>query len=121
MDATPIKKPWGTCFPLHEDDASQVDRLLINAGGKSSVHYHHYKANLFFVVSGVIAVTLHPGLKHAERRVLGVGQSLMVYARTVHQFEAIEDCELIEAYVSLFDGYAVRRDDIERFAEKVVS
>jgi len=108
------KKLWGEKEVLNINDTSQLDFLIINKGGYCSKHKHFHKYNLFYVVTGVLKITLY--LKDGGVRDYIIGdecpkRKFIVRPGTFHKFKALEDTECIEfSYVKYSSEDIVRED-----------
>lgn len=97
IDVVIVEKPWG-----HERIWAHTDRyvgkvLHIKAGHALSVQYHVRKDETISLLSG--RMIFRVGEQGGELREvpLEAGQSFHVTPGTVHQMEAITDCEVLEA------------------------
>ena len=105
-------KNWGYTTEIFRNSMVSAHHLEINKGGYCSEHCHEFKFNLFYVISGVLEVTIWRDEKQTDVTVLGPGQSSAIPPGFYHKFEAINKTECIEIYqVLLLDP------DIERRAE----
>jgi len=107
-------KFWGRTRCVCDTDLYSQHELELKAGGYCSIHYHESRANRFFIHSGRIAVvTFHAWA--IDRKILTSGNALDVRAGVVHQFQVLEDGEMVEEYYP--DGGPVRNDDIVRLCQ----
>jgi len=104
-----VPKPWG-----HEIIWAHTDRYLgkllhINAGHALSVQYHDRKDETVHLLSGelIYRVKLGDVLKDVH---LTRGESFRIAPGTVHQMEAVTDCDVLEASTSEMDD-VVRLED----------
>ncbi len=91
-----VPKPWG-----HEVIWARTDRyvgklLHIKAGHALSLQYHNRKDETIHLLSGEMIYRVMDG---DELRDVGlrVGESFRNLPRTVHQMEAVTDCDVLEA------------------------
>jgi mannose-6-phosphate isomerase len=91
-----VPKPWG-----HEVIWARTDRyvgklLHIKAGHALSVQYHNRKDETIYLLRGEMIYRVQEG---GELRDVGlrVGESFRNLPRTVHQMEAVTDCDVLEA------------------------
>ena len=96
VGVTIVQKPWG-----HETIWAHTDRyvgkiLHIRAGHALSVQYHNRKDETVHLLSGelIYRVKLDEELEDMH---LTTGQSFRICAGTVHQMEAVTDCDVLEA------------------------
>jgi mannose-6-phosphate isomerase len=104
-----VPKPWG-----HETIWAHTDRyvgkiLHINAGHALSVQYHNTKDETVHLLSGELIYRVKIDDKLDDVR-LKPGQSFRICPGTVHQMEAITDCDILEASTSELDD-VVRLQD----------
>jgi mannose-6-phosphate isomerase len=95
-DITVVTKPWGheTIWARTEQYAGKV--LHIKAGEALSVQYHNKKDETIYLLSGQIIYRVED--EGGELRDVGlrVGEAFRITPRTVHQMEAITDCDVLE-------------------------
>ncbi len=116
---TRVPKPWG-----HETIWASTDRyvgkiLHIQAGQALSVQYHEVKDETVYLLSGELIYrvwdlpaaggALAPGARPVEVS-LALGQAYRVTPFTVHQMEAVTDCDVLEASTADLDDVVRLRD-----------
>ena len=105
-----VSKPWG-----HETIWAHTDRyvgkiLHIKAGHALSVQYHERKDETVHLLSGeLIYRVAEQGGELRDVR-LTVGESFRIVPHTVHQMEAVTDCDVLEASTPELDD-VVRLSD----------
>jgi len=109
VDVITVPKPWG-----HETVWAHTDRYLgkilhINAGEALSVQYHNRKDETVHLLSGELIYRVKLGDNLTDMR-LTRGQSFRITAGTVHQMEAVTDCDVLEASTAEADD-VVRLQD----------
>jgi mannose-6-phosphate isomerase-like protein (cupin superfamily) len=102
VEVITVPKPWG-----HETIWAHTDRyvgkiLHINAGQALSVQYHEKKDETVHLLSGELIYRVKLGDQLEDMR-LKSGQSFRITPGTVHQMEAITDCDVLEASTSELD------------------
>jgi mannose-6-phosphate isomerase-like protein (cupin superfamily) len=109
-----VEKPWG-----HELIWAHTDRyvgkiLVIEAGKRLSLQLHERKDETILVISGRMRLQQGgpDGLLSATE--LGPGDHRRIPAGTIHRFEAIERCELIEVSTPELDDVIRLEDDFGR-------
>jgi len=113
VDVITVSKPWG-----HETIWAHSDRyvgkiLHINAGHALSVQYHNRKDETVHLLSGELIYRVKLGDQLGDKLedvVLTQGQSFRITPGTVHQMEAVTDCDVLEASTSELDD-VVRVED----------
>lgn len=96
-DVIIVEKPWG-----HERIWAHTDRyvgkvLHIKAGHALSVQYHERKDETISLLSGTMIFRVADADGELQDLPLEPGQSYHVTAGTVHQMEAVTDCDVLEA------------------------
>lgn len=109
VEVLTVPKPWG-----HETIWAHSNRyvgkiLHINAGHALSVQYHNRKDETVHLLSGELIYRVRLGDK-LEDVVLTRGQSFRITPGTVHQMEAVTDCDVLEASTNELDD-VVRLED----------
>jgi mannose-6-phosphate isomerase-like protein (cupin superfamily) len=109
IDIRIVHKPWG-----HETIWAHTDRyvgkvLHIKAGQALSVQYHEVKDETIHLLSGemVYRVQIDGALTDVK---LKKGDSYRITPGTIHQMEAITDCDVLEASTPELDD-VVRLSD----------
>ena len=104
-----VPKPWG-----HETIWAHTDRyvgkiLHIKAGHALSVQYHERKDETVFLLSGELIYRVREAgeLRDVQLR---VGEAFRITPGTIHQMEAVTDCDVLEASTPELDD-VVRLDD----------
>jgi mannose-6-phosphate isomerase len=109
VEVITVPKPWG-----HETIWAHSDRyvgkvLHINAGHALSVQYHNRKDETVHLLSGELIYRVKLGDSLEDVR-LTRGQSFRITPGTVHQMEAVTDCDVLEASTNEVDD-VVRLED----------
>ena len=102
-------KAWGQTTQLIRRENFEVHRIVIEAGGYCSKHYHNAKYNSFYVESGQLDIHVYnedSELEDVTR--LGPGDMTSVSPGRLHMFEAMEKTIAYEIY------WAEISDDIVR-------
>jgi mannose-6-phosphate isomerase len=91
-----VPKPWG-----HETIWAHTDRyvgkvLHIKAGHALSVQYHNQKDETVYLLSGELIYRVKDGDELRDVK-LKVGEAFRITPGTVHQMEAVTDCDVLEA------------------------
>src|SRR5688500_6201109 len=96
VEVKKVQKPWG-----HETIWAHTDRyvgkiLHIKAGHALSVQYHNRKDETVHLLTGerIYRVQLEGELEDMRLR---AGESFRISAGTIHQMEAVTDCDVLEA------------------------
>jgi mannose-6-phosphate isomerase-like protein (cupin superfamily) len=110
VDVKVVQKPWG-----HETIWAHTDQyvgkvLHIKAGEALSVQYHHKKDETIHLLRGRMIYRV--GVAGGDVHDIGLkeGESYRNEPGTVHQMEAVTDCDVLEASTPFLDD-VVRLSD----------
>ena len=109
VDVRTVPKPWG-----HESIWAHTDRyvgkiLHIKAGHALSVQYHNAKDETVHLLTGELVYRVQMG-EALEDMHLKAGESFRITPHTIHQMEAVTDCDVLEASTPELDD-VVRLSD----------
>lgn len=95
VEITTVPKPWG-----HETIWARTDRyvgkiLHIKAGHALSVQYHDRKDETIHLLAGELVYRVQLGDTLEDMR-LTRGESFRITPGTIHQMEAVTDCQVLE-------------------------
>ncbi|HEX6574049.1 MAG TPA: cupin domain-containing protein [Gemmatimonadaceae bacterium] len=104
-----VPKPWG-----HETIWAHTDRyvgkvLHIKAGQALSVQYHNRKDETVHLLTGELVYRVQMG-DSLEDMHLKAGESFRITPGTIHQMEAVTDCDVLEVSTPELDD-VVRLSD----------
>lgn len=110
VGVTIVPKPWG-----HETIWAHTDRytgkiLHIKAGHALSVQYHNRKDETIYLLSGEMIYRVGGDETTLRDVRLNAGESYRNTPGTVHQMQAVTDCEVLEASTAEVDD-VVRLSD----------
>lgn len=110
VDITHVPKPWG-----HETIWAHTDRyvgkvLHIKAGHSLSVQYHNKKDETVHLLTGELVYRVQLGDTLEDMR-LQAGESFRITPGTIHQMEAVTDCDVLEVSTP-------ELDDVVRLSDK---
>jgi len=83
--------------------------LNIKKGGYCSEHKHDHKYNVFFVISGLLKITIWRDENLKDTTILADNQTTAVPPGFWHSFEALKDTKAVEVYQVILED-----PDIER-------
>jgi mannose-6-phosphate isomerase-like protein (cupin superfamily) len=106
---THVPKPWGHETIWAKTDAYVGKILHINAGEALSVQYHTVKDETVYLMSGQLKYRIWEGDKPVDVH-LEIGDAFRVTPGTVHQMEAVTDCDILEVSTPHLDD-VVRLED----------
>lgn len=109
-----VDKPWG-----HELIWAHTDRyvgkiLVIEAGKRLSLQLHERKDETIYVLSGRLRLLSGPRDGKIQATELGPGDHRRIPVGTVHRYEAVERCELVEVSTPELDDVVRLEDDYGR-------
>jgi mannose-6-phosphate isomerase-like protein (cupin superfamily) len=90
-----VSKPWGHETIWAQTEAYVGKILHINAGEALSVQYHNVKDETVYLLSGQIIYRVWDGETAVDVQ-LKVGEAYRITPGTVHQMEAVTDCDILE-------------------------
>ena len=91
------EKPWGYELLWAVSDRYVGKILHINAGHLLSLQYHNIKHESIYVLSGRMIFRYRNAEGALVDRVMKTGEAQQVPTGMVHQFEALDDCDVLEA------------------------
>jgi len=92
-----VEKPWGYELLWASTDRYVGKILHINAGHLLSLQYHELKHESIYVLRGRMVFRYRDVEGALVDRVMGPGEAQQVPTGLVHQFEALEDSDVLEA------------------------
>jgi quercetin dioxygenase-like cupin family protein len=109
VEVTIVPKPWGHEVIWAKTPLYVGKVLHINAGQALSVQYHNQKDETIHLLSGEMIYRIKEGdtLKEVSLR---AGESFRNEPGTIHQMEAVTDCDVLEASTPHLDD-VVRLSD----------
>lgn len=96
VDVITVPKPWGHETIWAHTDLYVGKVLHINAGQALSIQYHNRKDETVHLLSGELIYRVKLGDELEDMRLVR-GQSFRITPGTVHQMEAVTDCDVLEA------------------------
>jgi mannose-6-phosphate isomerase-like protein (cupin superfamily) len=104
-----VPKPWGheTIWAVTDEYVGKI--LHIKAGQALSVQYHNVKDETVYLLSGRLIYRIWEN--DVPRDVdLQVGQAYHVTPKTIHQMEAVTDCDVLEVSTPHLDDVVRLKD-----------
>ena len=95
-DVTTVPKPWGHETIWANTDSYVGKVLHIKAGHALSVQYHNVKDETVYLLRGELIYRVKDGDELKDVK-LKVGEAFRITPGTVHQMEAVTDCDVLEA------------------------
>jgi len=106
---THVPKPWGHETIWAKTDAYVGKILHIKAGEALSVQYHTVKDETVYLMSGQLKYRIWEGEKPVDVK-LEIGDAFRVTPGTVHQMEAVTDCDILEVSTPHLDDVVRLKD-----------
>jgi mannose-6-phosphate isomerase len=106
---THVPKPWGHETIWAKTDAYVGKILHIKAGEALSVQYHTVKDETVYLLSGQLKYRIWEGDKPVDVN-LGIGDAFRVTPGTIHQMEAVTDCDILEVSTPHLDDVVRIKD-----------
>jgi mannose-6-phosphate isomerase-like protein (cupin superfamily) len=106
---TRVPKPWGHETIWARTDGYVGKILHINAGEALSVQYHNVKDETVYLLAGELIYRIWDG-DHPRNVDLKIGDAYRVTPGTIHQMEAVTDCDILEVSTPHLDD-VVRLQD----------
>jgi mannose-6-phosphate isomerase len=104
-----VRKPWGheTIWAHTSDYVGKI--LHIKAGEALSVQYHNVKDETVYLLSGELIYRIWEN--DQPRKVeLKIGDAYRITPGTVHQMEAVTDCDILEVSTPHLDDVVRIKD-----------
>ena len=91
-------RDWGTETLLAiVPDQFSLKKLVLKAGFKGGLQYHHKKNECGYLISGELIIRFDDGNGNLVEKNISSGDSFHFPPGAVHQEEALTDCVIIEA------------------------
>ena len=104
-----VEKPWGYELIWAHTDRYVGKILHVNAGHALSCQYHKVKDETLHVLQGDVILRLGQG-KDLEERRFRAGESVHIPAGRIHEIEAVNDTDLLEASTPELDDVVRLKD-----------
>jgi mannose-6-phosphate isomerase len=91
-----VSKPWGYELIWAHSDRYVGKILHINAGHALSLQYHNRKDETIYLLSGEMLYRVQENGVMKDVK-LAAGESFRNLPGTIHQMEAVTDCDVLEA------------------------
>lgn len=103
-------RPWGEYWVLEDAETHKVKKIKVNPGGRLSLQYHHKRAEVWTIVSGIGTVTIDNDIKDYK-----AGEVAQIPLGAVHRIEnkTSEPVFFIEVQYGSYFG----EDDIVRIED----
>lgn len=116
-----IRKPWGEERWREITDRYVMKEITMVAESRSSVHYHEFKKETNYIISGAVKVILGEDLDHLQEYEFGAGQGWSVEPNQLHRVVALSDYHSIEVSTIELDDVIRLQDDNGRPSGKITT
>ncbi|BDQ31550.1 MAG: phosphomannose isomerase type II C-terminal cupin domain [Nitrosopumilus sp.] len=105
-----VNKPWGFFEKLTDNETTTVKIITILAGNRTSLQFHEYRSEKWYVLDGQGYAVLD------ERQKIRAGDTIHIPTKAIHRLEAITDMKILEISFGLFQESDIKRleDDYVR-------
>ncbi|HET8624338.1 MAG TPA: cupin domain-containing protein [Gemmatimonadales bacterium] len=104
-----VDKPWGYELVWAKTDRYVGKILHVKAGHILSLQYHNRKDETMHVLRGELILRTQNG-ETLESRPFRAGESAHIPAKLIHQIEAVEDSDVLEASTPELDDLVRLQD-----------
>lgn len=104
-----VEKPWGYELVWARTDRYVGKILHVKAGHVLSLQYHDRKDETMHVLRGELILRTQTG-ETLESRAFRAGETAHIPARLIHQIEAVEDSDVLEASTPELDDLVRLQD-----------
>lgn len=104
------KRPWGEYWVLEDAQTHKVKKIMVNAGGRLSLQYHHHRSEVWTIISGVGQVTLGEDVQEYT-----AGQTIHIPQGIVHRIQNLTTEPVI--FIEVQYGTYFGEDDIVRIED----
>ena len=105
-----IDKPWGYEIWFEVNDNYVVKELFMKKGHSCSLQYHKHKHESFYVVSGILKLTVGEHAVSLKDVILKAGDFYVLPPGIVHRCEGVTDSIYIECSTNHLDD-VIRLED----------
>lgn len=86
-------------FPLYFDGILRIERALVPKGHRLKTHYHEGEVQHISVVRGSATIKMCPPGMKPKIYEIKQGRSAYIPSLTPHNFQAIEDCYIVNVFM----------------------
>lgn len=105
-----IYKPWGYEIWFEVNDDYVVKELFMKEGHSCSLQYHDYKHESFYLMSGILKLTVGDSVDQLTDIILKPGDFYVLPPKKIHRAEGITDAIYIECSTNHLDD-VIRIED----------
>lgn len=103
-------RPWGAYWVLEDAHTHKVKRIKVNPGGRLSLQYHQYRAEVWTIVSGVGTITIDNSVADYK-----AGEVAQIPQGAHHRIENKTDDPVV--FIEVQYGTYFGEDDIVRIED----
>lgn len=100
-------RPWGEYWVLEDAPTHKVKKIRVQPGGRLSLQYHHHRAEVWTIISGIGTVTVDEVVKDYHP-----GEVVRIPQGALHRIANTQSEDLI--FVEVQHGTYFGEDDIVR-------
>jgi mannose-6-phosphate isomerase-like protein (cupin superfamily) len=104
------QRPWGEYWVLEDTETHKVKKIKINPEGRLSLQYHHYRAEVWTIVFGIVTVTINNQTKDYH-----VGEVAVIPQGAYHRAENKTNQPVL--FIEVQHGSYFGEDDIVRIED----
>jgi len=104
-----VQKPWGHETIWASTDLYVGKILHVKAGHSLSVQYHNVKDETVYLLSGQLIYRIWENDKPKDVD-LKIGEAFRITPGTIHQMEAVTDCDILEVSTPHLDDVVRLKD-----------
>ena len=103
-------RPWGEYWVLEDANTHKVKRIQVNPGGRLSLQYHHHRAEVWTIVSGIGTITINETIKDYRE-----GEVAIIPQGALHRIENKTQEPVV--FIEVQHGTYFGEDDIVRIED----
>jgi len=100
-----VKKEWGKEIWMANTLLYCGKKLILNKGKRCSLHKHKNKNETFYIDKGEVLMELD-----GEKRIMNIGESVLIKPNILHRFSGIKDSVIIEISTHHEDSDSYREE-----------
>ena len=103
-------RPWRASWVLADANTHKVKRIQVNPGGRLSLQYHHHRAEVWTIVSGIGTITINEEIKDYK-----TGEGAQIPQGAHHRIENKTQEPVV--FIEVQHGSYFGEDDIVRIED----
>jgi mannose-6-phosphate isomerase-like protein (cupin superfamily) len=90
------EKYWGSITTAVKQDGVVLKKIVMNKNTQSSMEYHVFKDEIYYVISGKLKVGMRVGRAENKSVIVNAGETIIIPKGLMHMRIALEDTIIIE-------------------------